>query len=82
MRLELYTIAFNMICITIHGEIYKVLGLYIDTMVDLMVMEKGKVQEISSLPFRPCDGIKDSSCRQQSVVLKPRGLMHIGGRIR
>ena len=47
-----------------------------------MVMEKGKVQEISSLPFRPCDGIKDSSWQKQSLVLNPRRLMHIGGRVR
>ena len=34
---------FNMLCITIRGEIYK-----------------RKVQEIKSLPFGPCDGIKIS----------------------
>ena len=49
---------FNMLCITIRGEIYEELELYIDTLVDLMVMAKGKVQELISLPFGPCDGIK------------------------
>ena len=27
--------SYNMLCIILHGELYKVLGLYIDTMVDL-----------------------------------------------
>ena len=47
MSLELYTMSYNMLCIILHGELYKVLGLYIDTMVDLkseaiMEMEKCK----------------------------------------
>ena len=70
---------FNMLCITIRGEIYKVIDLYTVTLVDLMVMEKGKLRELISLPFGPCDGINVSRWQQQCIVLKPRGLMHIGG---
>ena len=71
-----------MLRITINGEIYKVLDLYIDTLVDLIVREKGKVQELKMLPFGPCDGIKVSRWRQPSLVLIPRGLMQIGGCVR
>ena len=47
-----------MLCIDICGEIYKVLELYKYALVDLMVMAKGEVQELKSLPFGPCDRIK------------------------
>ena len=71
-------------CHAIHSwrKYIRYFDLYIDTLVDLMVREKGKVQAINSLPFRPCDGIKIFSWRQLSTVLKPRGLMHMGSHIR
>ena len=72
---------FNMLFIDICGEIYKLLNLHKDALVDLMVMAKGEVQELKLLPFGPCDGIMISSSRQLSTVLNPRGLMHMGSRV-
>ena len=43
VRLELYTMGFNVLCNPFMEKIHKVLDLYIDLLVDLMVRAKGKV---------------------------------------
>ena len=58
--------SYENICINLCGEPCKVINLYNDTVVDLkgktmMVMAKGRGQEINSFPFGPCDGNKNSS---------------------
>ena len=52
---------FNVLCTPFMEKIHKVLDLYIDALVDLMVRERHKVQGIKLLPFGPCDGINISS---------------------
>ena len=85
--LELYIKNYTMICIKFCGEPCKVLNSHHNAMVELkgktmMVIVKGKGQEMNFFPFRPCDANKDSSWRPQSIVKNPKVLMHIGGRIR
>ena len=73
-----------MICINLCGDPFYMLNLYNYMMVDLetmMVMVKGKGQELNVFPLRQCDGSKDSNWRQQSMVQNPRGLIYNGGRV-
>ena len=56
VRLKLNTKGFKMLSITICGDLNKFLELYTRTLVDFMVMVKGKVRAIKSPTFRPCDG--------------------------